>query len=131
MIKYVYLDTNIWLDYCLRSDAILPVDEFARSILQRSLKCEFTIVVSDIVQKELLKQIYHLYQLFEPFELKKKVYYVQTTSADILAAKDIPVHFPDNVHIAIAKRIGCDYFVTNDAEILALDDPKILSSQFF
>ncbi|MCD6414603.1 MAG: type II toxin-antitoxin system VapC family toxin [Candidatus Diapherotrites archaeon] len=52
----VYLDTNVYLDYFLdREDKLVPWNEFAFSLLRKTRECEFTILVSDVVIRELAK----------------------------------------------------------------------------
>jgi rRNA-processing protein FCF1 len=58
MNELIYLDTNIYLDYLeSREDRLRPLGEFAFRLLQRTLKCEFKIVISDVVNKELDRNI--------------------------------------------------------------------------
>ena len=132
MSKMIYLDTNVWLDYVLGSTGVYPLDEFARRILERSIDCEFIICVSDLLEFELKKYSEGYKELFLPLENCNKLRKVFVNSRDKKQAKNIQVHFPDNIHVYLAKKYGCDYFVTNDKEILSLNiDLEIVSSQFF
>jgi predicted nucleic acid-binding protein len=128
----LYVDTNVYLDYCLGSNSIVPLDEFAKQILDRALECEFKLVISDLLLYEIKKKHVDPNDLLHMLSIKDKIISVEVTSQDMKISKNIPVHFSDNLHLALAQRSGCDYFVTNDKELL--DCPcnlKIVSSQFF
>tara|TARA_Y100000310_G_C20123847_1_gene552718 strand:+ start:141 stop:398 length:258 start_codon:yes stop_codon:yes gene_type:complete len=53
----VYCDTNIFLDFFDdRNDHIRPLGEFTFQIFKRAINCEFHIVFSTHVKKELISQ---------------------------------------------------------------------------
>lgn len=132
MSQLIYIDTNVWLDYCLGTNDLRPLDEFAKQLLERKINCEFHVIISDVLLFELSKYINDVDSLLHPLQIKNKVSRVQTKNEDKLFAKKINLHFPDNIHMAIAKRCNCAYFVTNDTEILSyLDEISIVDSQFF
>lgn len=126
----VYIDTNVWLDYCLRTDQFLDV--YAQQVLARSLSCEFRICVSDVLLYELNKYISSTDDLFELFTKKDKLVSIDSTYEDKQRARSIPVHYPDDVHLFLAQKAGCRYFITNDKEILAAQTPiETVSSSVF
>ncbi|MFT4326918.1 MAG: type II toxin-antitoxin system VapC family toxin, partial [Candidatus Woesearchaeota archaeon] len=111
MSELIYLDTNVFLDYCLGTKEITPYDEYAKQILDRTLDCEFTIIVSSIVLHELKKKIDPSI-LFAPLKIKYKIKFIDFTSEDVKNSKKIPIHFPDNLHIFLAEKHACKYLVT-------------------
>jgi len=128
----IYLDTNVYLDYLLENNDIRPLDEYARLILNRSLSCEFTILVSDLVLAEMKKKDIDTKALLQPLRLQQKIIHREVEKQDVARAKSISIHYPDNIHLALAMRTHCQFFVTNDKELLALEeDIQIVSSQFF
>jgi predicted nucleic acid-binding protein len=132
MSKLIYLDTNIFLDYALGTDDIRPLDEFAKQIFIRAINCEFKILISDLLIYELSKYLRDYKGLFKPFQIKDKLEYSKEKYSDKINAKKIKLHYPDNVHLYLAQKFKCDFFVTNDKEILAYRAKiKIVSSQFF
>lgn len=132
MKKKLYIDTNVWLDYCLETQDVRPLDEYARHIFERAVQCEFVVCVSEIVEYELRKYVTQHEDLFEPLRIAGKLDRIPVRYADKKAAEHINAHYPDNVHVYIAQKHGCTHFVTNDKESLMLEMPlAIVSSQFF
>jgi len=131
MSKKLYLDTNIWLDYCLKSQDITPLDEYANHIFERALNCEFSIVISDIVLFELERKNFPK-DIFTPFIIKNKLIFVSSNNDDQKLARVYNVHYPDRLHIHLAKKHNCDFLVTNDKEMLYLStDIRIVDSPSF
>jgi predicted nucleic acid-binding protein len=129
MSKLIYVDTNVFLDYLQqRSSKYLDYQGFAVNLFNRTLSCEFTLLVSDITLFEIKKVI----SLPESFlkDILHKVKFVNTVSKHKQKSKEISIHFPDNLHCAIALIEGCHLIVSNDKEMqcLSLDIP-IISSQ--
>ena len=115
----IYLDTNIWLDYVFnRGTLSFQSGLISHQILKRVVGCEFYIVISDVVKKELDKHMNDPTKLFDI--LSPKCIFVQTSQADIEKAKNVAIHYPDTVHLAIAEREQCDYFVTNDSGFFSI-----------
>lgn len=115
--KRIYLDTNIYLDYCeKRSDRIRPLNEFAYLIFKRSLECEFEIVISNFVLEEINKNLKNktVFQiLFTDLKKKKKLIYTEEKKEEYFKAKKHK-NWPDALHAIIAKRTKCDYVITRN-----------------
>jgi predicted nucleic acid-binding protein len=123
----IYVDTNIFLDFIQqRKHKYKDFSEYARLIFIRSLSCEFEIVISNITIFELNKVAStHFLK-----SLKPKLICVQCTTQHKNYAQKIPIHFPDNLHCALAILENCDYIISNDREMLSLKlDIPIISSQ--
>ena len=57
MSEKIYVDTNVFLDYCLeRKSQYRDFQDYANQLLNRTLSCEFYIVISDITLFELKKR---------------------------------------------------------------------------
>ena len=127
MSKLIYLDTNIWLDYIQeRKGKYLDLQDFACRILNRTLSCEFNILVSDIVLFELRKVCSTTFL----HDFKKKLVFCRTQECHKQLARSIDIHYPDNVHVAIAITQNCAMIVSNDLEMQSLHvSIPIISSQ--
>ncbi len=128
----IYIDTNVYLDYILqRKSRLAPHDEFAFLLLQRALKCEFEIIVSDILLKELERhaQKLDIDKTIKPLRIKNKIIGIQSSYEDkkeaamLKSSHDIP--FNDILHYVLALRAGAECIVTNDRHFLALPDKDI------
>jgi hypothetical protein len=54
MSKRIYVDSNIYIDYFEnRSDKLIPWGEFAHKLFQRTFECEFKVIISSFIIKEL------------------------------------------------------------------------------
>ena len=114
----IYLDTNIYLDYCeKRSDGIRPLQEFAFSVFRRTLECEFEIVISNLVIKEIneakLKNKATLDILLSELKAKKKLFYVNYTYSEMSKSKGYE-NWKDALHAIIARRAKCRFIVTRN-----------------
>lgn len=116
----IYLDTNVYLDYFFnRVNESIPSGELAYLLLRRTVSCEFDIVISDIILVELEKvltktQIRDLLDWLQP-----KLLSTRRTQKDSKNAKLFPIHFPDNLHFAIAKRMDA-CIISNDKQMVTL-----------
>jgi predicted nucleic acid-binding protein len=122
MSKKIYFDTNIYLDYFEnRSDKLRPLGEFALSVIQRTFKCEYIIVISDMITKELdkLQKNKNLQELFDELESRHKLIKIILEPEDIIKARKITndhLHFEDAVHYVISKKANVDILLTSDRE---------------
>jgi len=129
----IYLDTNIYLDYCeKRSDGIRPLQEFAFNVFRRSLECEFEIAISNVVIKEIveskLKNKATFDMLIAELKAKKKLFYFEEKFEEVSKAKSYE-NWKDALHAIIAKRAKCSFIVTrNMTDFLEFGDilePKL------
>jgi len=120
MSQKIYLDTNIYLDYCLnRSTKYLAYGDIAHTIFSRAISCEFTIIISDILLFELEKSL-SVQNITDILSwLGAKIERTQITEQDKLQAQTIPIHYPDNLHFVLAKKEGA-ILVSNDKALCEL-----------
>lgn len=119
----IYLDTNIYMDYFDgRNDYMRPLGEFAFQIFQRTLSCEFSIVISSSLLKELHYNQYtdKIKELFEELEEKNKLIIAQCTSDDVTFAEMLSKKrgspFADTLHAVIAKRMQAEWLITRNVK---------------
>lgn len=116
MSERIYLDTNVWLDYYWnRQSKYLDQGAIAHRILVRTIECEFTLIISDILLAELEQFVDNIQSLIEP--LKEKCVFVRASRSSHIQAKQLPLHYPDSVHMILAQEHQASCFVTNDKGI--------------
>ncbi len=119
MSARIYVDANIYLDYLEeRTDRIRPLDEFAFQFFNRTLKCEFEIVLSDWVMHELEqygKMKIKSECLFNELRKAGKLIFVKRTPDDEKIARG-GKNWRDALHAIIARRAGCEVLITRDIE---------------
>lgn len=112
----LYIDTYVYLDYLLgRKDRLRPLGDFAFELLRRAIKCEFEIIVSEFVLKELEghateEQVAQLLR-----SIKRKTVFVDFTKEDILKSRQISrTDSGDALHYLLAKKGGAEFLVTRN-----------------
>lgn len=75
MPRKIYIDTNIWIDYWTdRRNGFNLYGELARQMLGRVLDCEFEIVISDLILKEIKDNFeFEVGMRFDSFRAIKKL----------------------------------------------------------
>lgn len=135
----IYIDTNVYLDYFEgRTDKFRPLGEFAYQIFQRTLSCEFTIVFSGLLFKEILNHTkeQQLYAFLHEFKEKNKILETKATFEDKVKTQQIVkekrTSFNDTLHAVIAQRMGAEFLVTrNIQDFLELQEiVKILLPEY-
>ncbi|MBU2589452.1 MAG: type II toxin-antitoxin system VapC family toxin [Nanoarchaeota archaeon] len=128
----VYLDTNIYLDYLgNRCDNLRPLGEFAFQLINRALQCEFNILFSDLVLKELECFITkeHIEFIIKLLQSKNKIFKVQITSIDKRLASKLKnsfhVPYADALHYVLALNNDAEVLITNDKHFSLIYNPKI------
>lgn len=119
----IYVDTNVYLDYFEgRTDYMRPLGDFAHEVFQRTLSCEFTIILSGLVVKEILnnRDEEQMYDLINELKEKNKIIKTKATFEDKEKAGQIVkqkrTSFPDTLHAVIAQRMGAEYLVTRNIQ---------------
>lgn len=119
MSKLIYIDTNVYLDLLMgRHAGLMPSSDIARNILNRALKCEFHIIVTNFVLTEVEKFVSKepIKAMLDSLATAEKMTFEMATSEDRAKARllnqDVP--FGDCLHFVIAERCGAEYLVTND-----------------
>lgn len=111
----IYFDTNVCMDFFLgRHERFAPSDEIAAQLFKLSTSCEFHILLSSWILAELdrhglseeIRRLRHA--------MAKKIVYVEDDADDRTAARLIPTHFDDALHIALALRHGAHAIATNN-----------------
>ncbi len=116
----IYLDTCIYLDYLMdRKDNLRPLGEFAFQLLKRTFECEFEIIISDWVIKEINKQIDDnilFFELIDKLENLNKLIKVSKSTAVEKKAKILTekykTHLADALHIILAEQAEAEFLVT-------------------
>ncbi|MDD5163940.1 MAG: PIN domain-containing protein [Candidatus ainarchaeum sp.] len=110
MHKKFYIDTSIWRDYFEdRKDNIRPLGEFAFQFLKKCLKEKVTIIISNIVMKELKKyfsgqQVQTMLQEFSGIIVETKHTKKQEEEAlNLLEKFRQQSHLADIIHAIIAR----------------------------
>lgn len=110
-MKRFYVDTNIWLDYAFeRKDNIRPLGELAFQFLKKCRKNRWQVLYSDLVLKELRKQLTkeeieeRCFRIISEASLLVKVEksITQAEEAVTLSKKDA-VPGPDAMHAILAR----------------------------
>jgi predicted nucleic acid-binding protein len=114
----LYIDTNVYLDYLLgRKDRLRPIGEFAFELLRRTVKCEFEILISELVIEELENNVgeEQISQLLN--FIKKKIVVLDITKEDVLQSRQLSRTDPeDALHYLIAKKGGAEFIVTRNIQ---------------
>jgi predicted nucleic acid-binding protein len=112
--ELIYLDTNVIMDF------LLDRDSSAFQLLCRTISCEFCIMISDLVVKELhyQGQDTEMQNMFSILKNMNKIIVENTLDSDHITAnelvKNYPTHYSDALHKAIAKRNNVRYLVTKN-----------------
>ncbi|NQV08301.1 PIN domain-containing protein [Candidatus Woesearchaeota archaeon] len=121
----IYLDTNIYIDFLEnRADMLRPLGELAFQCFKQSLGCEFYIVISNHVIKELKdldiseKQIKEIIAWIDSKLIKIHVCRDDMKKARIIS-KEFNLHYKDALHYQLTKR-SADKLLTNDNELKQL-----------
>ena len=125
--QLIYLDTNVLMDF------LMDRNSFAYSLIRKSLKCYYTIVISNLVFEELR---------FNNFETEainisrllndsKKLVSCIVTDNDIAKAKlltaQYKTHFSDALHKVLFIKSGAKILVTqNVRDFVCFHDIKVL-----
>ena len=110
----VYVDTNIIMDF------LLERDHAAYLFLDRALRCEFLIIISDVVLHELTYQGLELESsnLIQILRAGGKCIILHVSEEDKKEAKAVvaarKTHYNDALHASVACRSGCKAFVTKN-----------------
>ena len=121
MSKKIYLDTNIYIDYFEgRVDNLRPLGEFAYELLRKTFSCEFFIVISTLVLKELTYNGYEeqIKILIEELKKKEKIQCIELTREDkeygLSLIKNRKTPHNDTFHVVLAQKAKAEYVVTRN-----------------
>jgi len=111
----IYCDTNINLDYLLERKNLSnkKISNPAYKIFLRTLECEFKIIISDHVLRELYANIeVEKAKILFSF-LKIKIILVKTLNKDKIKASEYS-NYNDALHAIIANRFNAQIMVTRN-----------------
>ena len=129
--KKIYIDTCVFISYLMEEQ-----NENPYFLFQKILENKFEIVFSQILFKEFKKKgtelniLEDIKKLIEKIKKICKYENIHYDEEDLKKAKKLNIHFPDNLHIILAKKSNCDYLITYDKEyfnfqnILKIKNPK-------
>lgn len=117
----IYPDTNFYMDHFDgRVDNLRPLGEFAFQVLRRTFGCEFKIIISPLVLKELSYNTYEekIAELIEDLKGKDKAIKVEISEEDVKKARQISTErntdFNDTLHAVVANKANADYLITRN-----------------
>jgi predicted nucleic acid-binding protein len=110
----IYLDTNVIMDF------LLGRDRSAFQLILRTISCEFHIIISDLVVRELHYQGLdtEMRNLFSLLWNSHKLFIDEIHDSDCITANELiksySTHYSDALHKTIAKRNNVRYIVTKN-----------------
>ena len=116
MSKLLYIDTNVWISlFKEEKDYLRPISDFSFELFRRALNCEFDIVISTWLLKELVLTRYSKDsdRVIQEFRSKHKVVFLQTSKEDYALAKK-EKHWQDRLHEILAQKGNADFLVTRN-----------------
>lgn len=103
-----------------RVDRLRPLGEFAFNLLRRSIECEFEIIISPLVLKELIYNSCEqsLRDLLPSFDAKGKIIRAEINDDDMqktrVLCQERKTHFNDTLHAVIANKMNATFLVTRN-----------------
>ncbi len=123
----IYIDSNIWLDFWLdRILNLLPAGHYAKNLLDRVISCEFTIILSDFIFKELETNIkIDVSERMNAFKTINKLTVTDVTKQIFFDAKKLAkersIPISDAVHALMARQEGA-ILVSRDKHFKEVED---------
>jgi len=115
----VYVDTNTYID-CAEDRRTLfgkPLGPRALKFFMRAARCEFDILISGKVKKEILGNRKDAEMAMLAALIEKKLRTVDISPEDLAAAQKLDeTNTADALHALTAKRHGAKYLVTSNKE---------------
>ncbi len=121
MSKLIYLDTNIYLDYFEgRVDNLRPLGEFAFQLIKRAVSCEFIIILSPHVMRELENNYDEnkINNFFSDLREINKLIEVDINENDKQKARELSInkniHYSDALHVVLAIKSNAEVLITRN-----------------
>jgi len=135
MSKRIYVDSNIYIDYFEnRSDKYRDFGEEANRLFERTLSCEFKIIVSDTVMYELSKlKFKEDFEIFmKKFKTNNKIEFINLNNILKKEAKKMQIsHYDDRLHYLLAKKAKVNFIVTrNWKDFYDFKDVEVFPPEF-
>ncbi|MFH1424376.1 MAG: PIN domain-containing protein [archaeon] len=123
----LYVDSNVWIDlWADRMIGLIPVGHYAENMVERALACEFNLVVSDFILKEVEHNLnINAEERLIPLKQAGKLQVEKVDSRTFAEAKtmsferNIPIH--DAMHALMARKVGA-LLITRDKHFQELTD---------
>lgn len=121
MAKLIYIDTNVYLDYLEnRIDKMRPLGEFAYNIFKRTFECEFIIITSELVFRELDRKAspFSVRHLFDKVRSFGKLQ-ISTIDGNLIKeakniSQELQVHESDVTHALLSHKAKAEFLVTRN-----------------
>ena len=121
IMKTVYIDTNVYIDYFLnRTDKLRPLGDFAFNLIKKIVIEEYKLIISDLVILELEHNGFEkqVKILLEKLKENNNLTFVTSIEEDNVKTnkivKERKTSFNDTKHAIISNRAKADYFVTRN-----------------
>jgi predicted nucleic acid-binding protein len=104
MSELVYVDTNVYVSYfCQEEDYLRPISEFSFQFFRKVLKCDYDILISDLVLQELKKVVEpdKVAGFMHELNIREKIRKIVASISDKRQA-----HHNDRLHEILAGRGG-------------------------
>ena len=115
----VYVDTNTYIDCAEDSRTLFgkPLGPRALKFFMRAARCEFDVLISGKVKKEILGNRKDAEMAMLAALIEKKLRTVDISPEDLAAAQKLDeTNTADALHALTAKRHGAKYLVTSNKE---------------
>jgi len=123
IMKTVYIDTNVYIDYFLnRTDKLRPLGDFAFNLIKKIVIEEYKLIISDLVILELEHNGFEkqVKILLEKLKENNNLTFVTSIEEDNVKTnkivKERKTSFNDTKHAIMANRAKADYFVTRNVK---------------
>lgn len=116
MSELIYVDTNVWISlFKEEQDYLRPLSDFSFELFRKALNCEYDLLVSSWLFKELTLCGYvkEAKAITSEFKEKNKLHFVDMSSRDHVLAKNSN-HWQDRLHEILAAKGNADYLVTRN-----------------
>ena len=114
----VYCDTNIFIDYFdERTDRLRPLKDFAFEFFSKGWNCEFNLIISDWLLKELRNNLKEeqIQEILDRFRKKDKLIFIKEEKGDREKARKISKeNWDDALHAILVNKAGADYLATRN-----------------
>jgi predicted nucleic acid-binding protein len=102
----------VWITHFIEGET------HATEFFRRVASCEYTIVCSEIVVNELIRNDAYSPLFFDEFTQKRKIVFLPISAAIRTHAKTLPTHYADALHAAIALHANIPLLTWNTKDFV-------------